>query len=105
MQMTTFTLAISLLFVSSAIASALSVDSPTPEARKALKDWQVFSVSSYTPSGRPGSYPWAGITANVTDPNALNLGNASSDGSVAVVPAGSRGIVSLAFSFTPYSHK
>lgn len=78
-----------LAFASSAVAAPL-------EARQAaLENWKVTGVASNTPSGRPGSYPWATITASVTDPNEINLGPAKSDGTDVIVPAGSQGIVSI----------
>ena len=57
-----------------------------------------------TPSGRPGSYPWASITANVTNPNEIDLGTAESDGSQVIVPAGSKGVVRLNNPILEYSH-
>jgi hypothetical protein len=93
MQITTSALAAILALTSSATATPL-------EARQdALKDWQVTGVQSYTPSGRPGSYPWATLTANITDPNTINLGPAKSDGTPVTVPAGSQGIVRLLSTF------
>jgi hypothetical protein len=75
-----------------AIASSAAA-SPLAARQSALQDFQVTSVSSYSPSGRPGSYPWAQITASVTDPNEINLGTSQSDGSNVTVPAGSQGLV------------
>jgi hypothetical protein len=94
MQITTLTLAVSLRFVSSEIALVLQAEYPAPEAREVLEDWQVFNVSSLTPFNWPQFPPWADIIANVIDPNALNLGNASSDSS-------SQGFVSLAHFLCP----
>ena len=89
MQFTTSALAAILAFTTSATASPL-------EARQnTLQDWKVTGVVVGTPSGRPGSYPWATLTANITDPNEINLGPAKSDGSAVIVPAGSQGIVGL----------
>jgi hypothetical protein len=84
---------------SSLLATFLTVTScatgnPLQARQDTLKDWQVTSAGSHTPSGRPGSYPWATITANITDPNQLTLGTAS-DGKSVTVPAGSQGIVRL----------
>ncbi|KAF1943127.1 cell death in tomato 1 [Clathrospora elynae] len=86
MRFATAALAAVMAFTSSITASPLEI-----RAAK-LKDWQVTGVGSGSPSGRPGSYPWASITANVTDPNAYNLGTASSDGSAVIISAGSQGI-------------
>jgi hypothetical protein len=88
MQLTRSTLVAILAVTSCAIASPLQARQDT------LKDWQVTSAISHTPSGRPGSYPWATITANITDPNQLTLGT-SSDGKPVTVPAGTQGIVCL----------
>ncbi|KAF1917047.1 cell death in tomato 1 [Ampelomyces quisqualis] len=95
MQFTTTALAASLAFTSAVAASLL-------EARQnaTLKDWEVTSAGSFTPSGRPGSYPWVTITANITDPNEINLGEAESDGKPVTVPAGSKGVNCIAKYFT-----
>jgi hypothetical protein len=83
MYLSTTILAAALALISSTTASPLeSRQNPTS------KKWEVFGVAVGTPSGRPGSYPWASITANVTDPNAYNLGPVT-------VPGGSQGIVCL----------
>lgn len=67
--------------------------SPVVARQDVLQDWQVSSVSVFTPSGRPGSYPWARIQANVTDPNEINLGTAPDDGHQVIIPGGSQGLV------------
>tara|TARA_R110002003_G_scaffold41_12_gene2937 strand:+ start:16432 stop:16746 length:315 start_codon:yes stop_codon:yes gene_type:complete len=87
MRFTTTSLAAILAFTASASASPLQARQST------LQDFQVTGVAVFTPSGRPESYPWATITANVTDPNEINLGPASSDGTDVIVPAGSKGVV------------
>jgi hypothetical protein len=87
MQFTTSALVALLAYTSSTAAS------PVQARQTTLKDFEVSSVTVFTPSGRPGSYPWATITANVTDPNEINLGTAESDGSQVIVPAGSQGLV------------
>jgi hypothetical protein len=84
-------------FTTSALAAVLAsaVATTSLEARQEdLKDWQVTGVSSHSPSGRPGSYPWSSIVANITDPNEIDLGTSEADGSNVTVPAGSQGIVS-----------
>lgn len=93
MQLTASSLAAILAFTSCATAK------PLQERQDTLKDWQVTSAGSRTPSGRPGSYPWATITANITDPNQLTLGT-SSDGNPVTVPAGSQGIVRFTPNYT-----
>jgi len=80
-----------LAFTSSAAASPLAA------RQSALQDWQVTKVNVYTPSGRPGSYPWASITADVTDPNVIDLGPAEYDNTTVTAPAGSQGLVRLNF--------
>ena len=80
-----------LAFTSSAAASPLAA------RQSALQDWQVTRVNVYTPSGRPGSYPWASITADVTDPNVIDLGPAEFDNTTVTAPAGSQGLVRLNF--------
>jgi hypothetical protein len=97
MHFPTTLLAATLAFTSSTTASPL-----TSQKNTTLQDWQVSGVSVFTPSGRPGSYPWASITANVTDPNEYNLGPAKSDGSNVIVPGGSQGIVRLPSSSPPF---
>jgi len=88
MQSTPSALAAVLAFTVAAAATSL-------EARQGdLKDWQVTGASGHSPSGRPGSYPWSYIIANITDPNAINLGTSEADNSTVTVPAGSQGIVS-----------
>lgn len=84
-------------FAASTIAAVLAFTSLAAathvQARQdTLQDWQVTSVNSHTPSGRPGSYPWSSITANITDPNAINLGTSASDGTAVIIPAGSQGL-------------
>ncbi|KAH7359876.1 cell death in tomato 1 [Pyrenochaeta sp. MPI-SDFR-AT-0127] len=86
MQFTTSITTAILAFTSSIIAAPLEV------RQAALQDFQVTGVASVTNSGRPGAYPWATITASVTDPNEINLGPASSDGTDVIVPGGSKGI-------------
>ncbi|EOA91154.1 uncharacterized protein SETTUDRAFT_25241 [Exserohilum turcica Et28A] len=82
-------------FVAFLACTASTAASPLTPRQTSLEDWQVSSVSVFTPSGRPASYPWATIRANVTDPNEIHLGNSSSDGSPVVVPGGSQGLLEL----------
>jgi hypothetical protein len=89
MQFTQTALAAVLAIASSAAASPLAA------RQSALQNWQVSSVYVGTPSGRPGSYPWATISANVVDPNEISLGPGSFDGSNVTAPAGSQGRVCL----------
>jgi hypothetical protein len=89
MQFTTSALAAVLAFTASVAATPLSARAD------ALKDWQVISAGTNTPSGRPGSYPWSTLSANITDPNVIDLGPAKDDGSSVTAPAGSQGLVCL----------
>jgi hypothetical protein len=89
-----FTATSTIAFLAFAVSAAAS---PVEARQDALQDWQVSSVSVFTPSGRPGSYPWAGIRANITDPNEINLGTSPDDGTQVIVPAGSQGLVCFLF--------
>jgi len=89
-------------FTQTAFAAILAITSsatasPLAARQSALQDWQVTRVNVYTPSGRPGSYPWASITADVTDPNVIDLGPARFDATNVTAPAGSQGLVRLKF--------
>ncbi|KAF2798907.1 hypothetical protein K505DRAFT_321537 [Melanomma pulvis-pyrius CBS 109.77] len=76
-------------FLASILAfSAAATAAPVAERQTTLSPWQVTGVAIFTPSGRPGTYPWPTITANVTDPNALVLGTSPADGSEVSLPAG-----------------
>ncbi|KAH6870801.1 cell death in tomato 1 [Alternaria rosae] len=86
MQFTQTAFAAILAITSSAAASPLAA------RQSALQDWQVTRVNIFTPSGRPGSYPWASITADVTDPNVIDLGPAQFDDTNVTAPAGSQGL-------------
>ncbi|KAF2277646.1 uncharacterized protein EI97DRAFT_489193 [Westerdykella ornata] len=44
------------------------------ETSSSLLPWQLTGIGFFSPSGRPGNYPWNTITASITDPNALDLG-------------------------------
>ncbi|KAF2036374.1 cell death in tomato 1 [Setomelanomma holmii] len=94
MQFTTTTLAAIMAFTSSTLAS------PLQSRQSTLQDFQVTSVSVFTPSGRPETYPWSTLTANITDPNEVNLGPSKSDGQDVVVPAGSQGVNCVAKYFS-----
>jgi hypothetical protein len=98
MQFTTSALAAVLAFTASVAATPLSARAD------ALKDWQVTSVGTGTPSGRPGSYPWSTLHANITDPNLIDLGPAKDDGTPVTVPAGSQGLVRLSIPKLSSSH-
>jgi len=81
MQLTKNTIASILAFTATATAAPFT-------ARDTLQPWQVSGVAVFSPSGRPGQYPWPTITANVTDPNEILLGTAE-DGTPVTLPAGS----------------
>ncbi|KAF2130980.1 hypothetical protein P153DRAFT_287827 [Dothidotthia symphoricarpi CBS 119687] len=80
----------SLLIAIVALMSSATA-SPIKARQAALEDWQVTTVGVNVPSGRPGNYPWATITAVITDPNQYNLGNSSYNGTPVIVPSGSQG--------------
>ncbi|KAF2257141.1 hypothetical protein BU26DRAFT_513851 [Trematosphaeria pertusa] len=63
-------------------------EAPIEERAARLQPWQLTALIAFSPSGRPGSYPWLTITANLTDPNELILGTAPDDNSTVSVPAG-----------------
>ncbi|KAF2116633.1 hypothetical protein BDV96DRAFT_491151 [Lophiotrema nucula] len=74
------------------VLAAASIASGAPAKRQdTLQPWQVTSFGVHTPSGRPGSYPWSTITANITDPNALTLGT-TPEGDAVTVPAGNTAV-------------
>jgi hypothetical protein len=75
-----------LLLTSSTLAAYPQPPKPT------LSPWVLNSLSIFTPSGRPGNYPWLTMTANLTDPNTLILGTSSNDNSNVTVPAGAQAI-------------
>ncbi|KAH7075553.1 cell death in tomato 1 [Paraphoma chrysanthemicola] len=96
MQLTPTSLAAILAFTSTSLAA------PFTPRQSPLQSFQVTSVGVGTPSGRPESYPWASITASITDPNEINFGPSEADGKDVIVPAGSKGINCVAKYFTRY---
>lgn len=92
MRFTATAITATLGFASSAVAAPLTARQDT------LQDWQVSRVLATTPSGRPGSEPWAYIWANVTDPNEITLTGPRGN---YTVPAGSQGLVSVCFPSFP----
>jgi hypothetical protein len=68
-----------------AVAGLVSA-APLESRQDDLQQWQLSGISSFSPSGRPGSYPWITITANLFDPNTLNLGTSPADGSTVTIP-------------------
>jgi hypothetical protein len=72
-------------------AADVAFAAPALHQRADLQPWQITTAGSHSPSGRPGSYPWLEITANITDPNELTLGHSSADDSDVTVPAGNVG--------------
>jgi hypothetical protein len=79
--------------------SAAATAVPLVERQTTLAPWKVTGVAIGTPAGRPGSYPWATITANVTDPNAIVLGT-SPEGDEVSLPAGALAVNCQAKWFT-----
>lgn len=107
-------------FTTSFLATILAISisaTPVPlEPRQsALKSWEITTLNWHSPSGRPGllilitmewrvsvnqymlcttgSYPWQTLTANITDPNEIQITNAN--GRNYTVPAGGQGLVCL----------
>ncbi|PSN63642.1 cell death in tomato 1 [Corynespora cassiicola Philippines] len=85
MKFTASTLAAITALTSSTLAAPL-------EPRQALEPWQVTGVAVASPAGRPGSYPWGTITANITDPNELTINRNPADGTTITVPAGNKAV-------------
>lgn len=54
--------------------AASTFATPLSSRQDSLQPWLLSGISSFSPSGRPGSYPWITLTASLTDPNALVLG-------------------------------
>ncbi|KAF2872949.1 hypothetical protein BDV95DRAFT_490743 [Massariosphaeria phaeospora] len=75
-----------LALTSSAVVAATPLS--TRKDAPALAPWQLTSLSFFSPSGRPGSYPWSTLTANITDPNVLTLGTNPDTNTPVTVPAG-----------------
>ncbi|KAF2258731.1 cell death in tomato 1 [Lojkania enalia] len=66
-------------------AATLSSAAPTTK-RDDLQPWEINSLGVFTPSGRPGSYPWSTITANITDPNEIT--GTLESGDTVTIPGG-----------------
>ena len=67
-----------------ALAATTSLAAPTAppsiqHRQNSLQPWQLSNIISFSPSGRPASYPWLTITASLTDPNALTIGTSPID--------------------------
>jgi hypothetical protein len=54
----------------SVAAGALLAPNDTPEP------WEVSSLSTFSPSGRPGSSPYSTVNITITDPNTIQAGPA-----------------------------
>jgi hypothetical protein len=81
------------VFITALVTLASTTIAEPLEARQnKLKPWKVTALSTFSPSGRPGSYPWLTITANLTDPNALTLGTSPDNNDTVSVPAGGKAI-------------
>ncbi|KAF2659459.1 hypothetical protein K491DRAFT_689322 [Lophiostoma macrostomum CBS 122681] len=103
MHFTTATIA-TVAFTAFAIASPVEL---APRQNATLEPWQLSGISGFSPSGRPGSYPWLNIVANLVDPNELTLGTSTDDGSEVTVPAGNAGANCTAKWYTgtkPFNH-
>jgi hypothetical protein len=82
-----------------AFAASSAFAAPVVERQAALQPWQVNTVSSFNPSGRPGQYPWSSIRVELTDPNEIQLGT-SPDGQAVTLPAGNTALNCEAKYFT-----
>ncbi|KAI1764920.1 hypothetical protein GGR53DRAFT_465898 [Hypoxylon sp. FL1150] len=71
MELTTLALALTSLF---ARANAAAVYKLSNEPSDPLTPWQVTKLSTFSPSGRPGSSPLASILANITNPSSIPAG-------------------------------
>ncbi|KAK1766282.1 hypothetical protein QBC33DRAFT_620687 [Phialemonium atrogriseum] len=60
-----------LLSITSLAAGAALLKSRDPDA---LKLWEILRLSTFSPSGRPGSSPWSLINITITDPNTIPAG-------------------------------
>ncbi|KAF2190367.1 hypothetical protein K469DRAFT_623417 [Zopfia rhizophila CBS 207.26] len=88
-------------------AASLTAANPT-EKRADLQNWQLESLSTHSPSGRPGNYPWLTVTATVNDPNELTLGTSGSDNSTVKLPVGGKALNCQAKWISPdsaYGHR
>ncbi|KAF3048207.1 hypothetical protein E8E12_011244 [Didymella heteroderae] len=85
---------ITLLSLSVNLAFAFAISAAPLDARQdALKPFEVTAAVYNNYNGRPGSYPWTRIRANVTDPNSYTF----TEGSIVqTVPAGIQGVDCLA---------
>src|SRR5690242_12784061 len=73
--------------------ASTTLAAPAVEARATtLKPWQLTGLVSYSPPGRPDSYPWSTITINLTDPNSLDLGTSRLDNTTVTIPAGNKAV-------------
>ena len=53
----------------STLIPALLCLTPLVAATPALKPWEITSLNTFSPSGRPGGSPWSVINITISDPN------------------------------------
>ncbi|KAF2689363.1 hypothetical protein K458DRAFT_384014 [Lentithecium fluviatile CBS 122367] len=69
-----------------------SLAAPVQPRQDTLTPWQLDALSTFSPSGRPGNYPWLTITASLTDPNTLTLGTSPENNSTVTLPSGAQAL-------------
>jgi len=74
------------------LLASSTIAAPLESRQSTLNPWQLDSLSTFSPSGRPGNYPWLTITASLTDPNTVNLGTSPNDNSTVTVPSGAQAL-------------
>lgn len=56
------------MYLNTVIASVLGF-APMATVASSLKPWEISRLSTFSPSGRPGSSPWSVINITISDPN------------------------------------
>jgi len=51
------------------VSQLLSVAALSAATTTASQDWEVLALSTYSPSGRPGTSPWYKLNTTIWDPN------------------------------------
>ncbi|KAI6088458.1 hypothetical protein F4821DRAFT_89311 [Hypoxylon rubiginosum] len=80
MRLSKLAVALTSLFV---FAGAVAIRQQSDGELEPPAPWQVTKLSTFSPSGRPGSSPLARILANVTNPSAIPAGPGASSPSFA----------------------
>ncbi|KAH7116822.1 hypothetical protein B0J11DRAFT_537643 [Dendryphion nanum] len=69
------------------LAYTASTTAAPLEERQTSQSWQITSFSAFTPSLRPGQYPWATIQVTIEDPNTINVGTDAQGNPVNIGPS------------------